>query len=125
MKNLLHIQREHLLSLKLAKGSDNKDAIQKIQQAYDNGTYGAKEYKTTREKLSREEFVERFANPPKLDKNCKEVYTYLGGMFIQLLKPFSKDKEHRWYNGDEHTKKMKSLAKLEKHMCDVIFDKSY
>ena len=124
MKNLLHIQREHLLSLKLDEGSDNKEAIQKTQQAYDNGTYGAKEYKTTRIKLKRDEFIERFANPPSIHKDCIEVYTYLGGMFIQVIKD-GKEKKHSWDNGDDNSKTLKSLASLEKHMCEVIFDKSY
>ena len=124
MKNLLHIQREHLLMLKMEQGSDNKDAIQKIQQAYDTGKYGAKEYKTTREKLKRDEFLERFANPPTLHEDCVEVYTYLGGMFIQVIKD-GKEKKHCWDNGDDNSKIMKSLASLEKHMCEVIFDSSY
>ena len=124
MKNLLHIQREHLLMLKMEQGSDNKDAIQKIQQAYDTGKYGAKEYKTTREKLKRDEFLERFANPPTLHEDCIEVYTYLGGMFIQVIKD-GKEKKHCWDNGDDNSKIMKSLASLEKHMCEVIFDSSY
>ena len=124
MKNLLHIQREHLLMLKMEQGSDNKEAIQKIQQAYDTGKYGAKEYKTTREKLKRDEFLERFANPPTLHEDCIEVYTYLGGMFIQVIKD-GKEKKHCWDNGDDNSKIMKSLASLEKHMCEVIFDSSY
>jgi len=124
MKNLLHIQREHLLMLKMEQGSDNKEAIQKIQQAYDTGKYGAKEYKTTREKLKRDEFLERFANPPKIHEDCIEVYTYLGGMFIQIIKD-GKEKKHYWDNNDDNSKMMKSLASLEKHMCEVIFDSSY
>lgn len=124
MKNLLHIQREHLLMLKLEQGTDNKEAIQKIQQAMDSGKYGAKEYKTTREKLKKDEFLERFANPPTLHQDCVEVYTYLGGMFIQVIKD-GKEKKHCWDNGDENSKTMKSLASLEKHMCEVIFDSSY
>ena len=45
-----HLQNEHLIKMKL-EGADKKK-IQKVQQAIDRDTYGAKQYRTTREKYT-------------------------------------------------------------------------
>ena len=61
-KNMRHLQNEHLIKMKL-EGADKKK-IQKVQQAIDRDTYGVKQYRTTREKYTVNEFINRWANPP-------------------------------------------------------------
>ena len=72
MKNMIHLQREHLISLKLDGGS--KEDIQKVQQAIDNGSYGHKEFRLTRKKMKPTEFLNMWGNPPEIEDSCVEVY---------------------------------------------------
>jgi hypothetical protein len=115
--NYNYIQREHLLELKYDTSQDHKLEIQKLQQAIDNKSYGAKHYRKTRARLTKEEFLFRFANPPEVHPECTEVYTYLGGMYIQVI-----GDKHYWDNDANNIKQLKSLAALEKFMCSIIFD---
>jgi hypothetical protein len=124
MKNMIHLQREHLISLKLDGGS--KEDIQKVQQAIDNGSYGHKEFRLTRKKMKPTEFLNMWGNPPEIEDSCVEVYLYIGLNFIQKLQPNKEKKEYKYYwNNQDKSKTAKKLDTVEKGMCEVIFDKSY
>lgn len=121
---MIHLQREHLISLKLDGGS--KEDIQKVQQAIDNGSYGHKEFRLTRKKMKPTEFLNMWGNPPEIEDSCVEVYLYIGLNFIQKLQPNKEKKEYKYYwNNQDKSKTAKKLDTVEKGMCEVIFDKSY
>ena len=84
-----------LLELKLDSGTDNKVAIQKVQQAMDGDTYGAKEYRMTRRKIKPSIFLKTYANPPKLNDFVVEVYLYLGLNYIEKIQPNKEEKEYK------------------------------
>lgn len=108
------IAREHLLQLKQEKGKDNKLEIQKVQQAIDNDSYGYEEYQNTKEKLTTEDFKSRFVKPPELERECMSVYTFIGGLYIQLL-----DSGYYYWEGYQD----KDLSQLIKFMCNKIYKK--
>lgn len=125
IKHMLHLQREHLLKLKLDTSEDNKSKIQKVQQAIDTGKYGAKEYRWTRDKYSVEKFIEVWANPPFIPMKTKAVYLYLGHNYIfQLQGKTDKDMVYQWTDHDDKTHSYKTLSGAEKKMCEYIFDKT-
>ena len=113
-----HLMREHLLELKLDSGTDNKVAIQKVQQAMDSETYGAKEYRMTRRKVKPSIFLGLYANPPKLNDFVVEVYLYLGFNFIEKNQPNKEKKEWKYVWRE---KAYKTLAGAEKIMCNQLF----
>jgi hypothetical protein len=122
--DMKHLMREHLLELKLDSGTDNKVAIQKVQQAMDSETYGAKEYRMTRRKLKPSIFLNTYANPPKLNDFVVEVYLYLGLNYIEKIQPNKEEKEYKYLwsgiTGDK-PKLYKTLAGAEKIMCNQLF----
>jgi hypothetical protein len=123
-KNMIHLQREHLLNLKLEGG--DKKVIQKVQQAVDTGKYGHKEFKLTKKTYKPSEFLELWGNPPSIEDDCVQVYLYLGLNYIQKLQPNKEKKEYKYYwTNEDKQKTAKKLDTVEKAMCDIIFDKSY
>ncbi len=122
---MLHLQREHLLNWKL-DDSVSKNKVQKLQQAIDSGSYGAKEYRLTRKKYSVEEFINYWANPPFIPRKAIGVYLYLGHNFIfELSGKTEKEKSYHWTNADGEVKTYKSLSSAENKMCSFLFDKTY
>tara|TARA_R100001440_G_scaffold74047_1_gene99132 strand:- start:1695 stop:2078 length:384 start_codon:yes stop_codon:yes gene_type:complete len=123
-KNMIHLQREHLLNWKL-DDSISKSKVQKLQQAIDSEKYGAKEYRLTRKKYSVEDFIDYWANPPFIPRKAIGVYLYLGHNFIfELSGKTEKEKLYQWTNADGESKNYKSLASAETKMCSFLFDKT-
>lgn len=123
-KNMIHLQREHLLNWKL-DDSISKSKVQKLQQAIDSEKYGAKEYRLTRKKYSVEDFIDYWANPPFIPHKAIGVYLYLGHNFIfELAGKTEKEKSYHWTNADGEVKTYKSLSSAETKMCSFLFDKS-
>lgn len=121
-KNMIHLQREHLLKLKIDGG--DKKVIQKVQQAIDSGRYGAKEYRTTRQKYSVTDFIDYWANPPFIPSKATGVYLYLGHNYIfEVSGNKDKEKVYIWTNVEGESKEYKSLSSAETRMCNFIFDK--
>lgn len=116
-----HLMREHLLSLKLEEGVDNKEKIQKVQQAMESDTYGAKEFRMMRTKMSAKNFLSMYANPPQIEGGCKFVYVYLGFNFIQEIH-IGKSKEFIYINFDGEVKTYKKLSTAENYMCKQLFN---
>ena len=121
MNNMRHLMREHLLSLKLEEGVDNKNKIQKIQQAMEDDTYGAKEFRMTKKKMSAGNFLVLYGNPPKIEGGCKEVSVYLGFNFIQHI-TIGKLTTYVYTTLDGERKEYKKLSTAENTMCKDIFN---
>ena len=125
-KNMRHLQNEHLIKMKL-EGADKKK-IQKVQQAIDRDTYGVKQCRTTREKYTVNEFINRWANPPFIPRRSVAVYLYLGHNYIFEVETGKKKDdvslEFQWTDHDDKVWKYKTLQGAEKRMCDYIFDVS-
>ena len=123
-KNMIHLQREHLLNWKL-DNNVSKSKVQKLQQAIDSDSYGAKEYRLTRKKYSVEEFIDHWANPPFIPLKAIGVYLYLGHNFIfELSGKTEKEKSYHWTSIDGEVKTYKSLSSAETKMCSFLFDKT-
>ena len=119
-KNMLHLQNEHLISMKLMGVEQKK--IQKLQQTIDKGKYGVKEYRTTREKYTIPEFINRWANPPFIPRKAVFVYLYLGHNYLFEIQKSKDELEYQWTDHDDKTHKYKTLNGAERKMCEYIFD---
>jgi hypothetical protein len=78
-----HLLLKLILEEKLSSSGD-ATKIQKLQQKLDSGL-SVKDLQETGLIVTKADFVKRFKNPPTLHKKCKDVMTYIGGNYIQML----------------------------------------
>lgn len=78
-----HIYRRLILEEKLSEDS-NFAKIQKLQQKLDEGI-NIKDLTDTGLIKTVKDFNDGYVKPPVLHKRCKDVMTYIGGNYIQML----------------------------------------
>jgi hypothetical protein len=99
-----HLFKQLILEEKLKDSPDLKK-IQKMQQKVD-GELTIKDLTETGMIMTRESFEKSYYNPPVLDDKCKDVMTYIGRNYIQML-------SNGFYLLDYPTMKPKRSKKLE------------
>jgi len=99
-----HLFKQLILEEKL-KDVSNLKVIQKMQQKID-GELSIKDLTETGMIMTRESFEKSYRNPPALDTKCKDVMTYIGKNYIQML-------SNGFYLFDYPTVKSKRSKKIE------------
>ena len=99
-----HLFKQLILEHKL-KDVPNLKVIQKMQQKID-GELSIKDLTETGMIMTRESFEKSYKNPPVLDNKCKDVMTYIGKNYIQML-------SNGFYLFDYPTVKSKRSKKIE------------
>ena len=99
-----HLFKQLILEQKL-KDVPNLKVIQKMQQKID-GELSIKDLTETGMIMTRESFEKSYKNPPVLDNKCKDVMTYIGKNYIQML-------SNGFYLFDYPTVKSKRSKKIE------------
>jgi hypothetical protein len=99
-----HLFKQLILEEKL-KDAPNLKKIQMMQQKLD-GELCIKDLTETGMIMTRDSFEKSYFNPPKLDGKCKDVMTYIGKNYIQML-------SNGFYLWDYPSRKPKRSKKLE------------
>ena len=99
-----HLFRQLILEEKL-KDAPNLKVIQQMQLKVDS-ELSIKDLTETGMIMTRESFEKSYRNPPALDTKCKDVMTYIGKNYIQML-------SNGFYLWDYPSTKPKRSKKLE------------
>jgi len=99
-----HLFKRLILEEKLKDSPDFKK-IQALQQKIDT-ELSIKDLTETGMIMTRESFEKSYINPPALDDKCKDVMTYIGKNYIQML-------SNGFYLFDYPTVKTKRSKKIE------------